>query len=329
MRNPGEISSGGVLPLAFATSLLLHALGVGILVVAPSSSSNPSPEGHEPAAEEPLREPFRPLIRLGSQTSQAYTLTWIGYDEETPHVATPSDLDQAAQSPGDPLPPTNRIPDEPTPPSPITAQADAQSSSQPSDPSPAAAQAVEELIKALSELARTLEETGEQSSETGEALTAASSADSPDQTREFMPLPEPQPKQLPPPRQTPQPASPESGNRADRESVATSTLQAAKEDLGKPLAAHGLEIRTVRPRFSHFTRLTARPRDPLLRIQFDHLGRVYDVEVIRSSGNEDVDRNLRDAAFQWRAAGEPLAKLRPGEANRPPETIAIQITIRL
>jgi TonB family protein len=85
--------------------------------------------------------------------------------------------------------------------------------------------------------------------------------------------------------------------------------------MGKPAAAQGLFIRTVRPSFRYITRATAHPSDPLVKVEFRPDGTVEQVHLEQSSGNERVDRAITDAVFMWTAEGERLEKLVEGETT--------------
>lgn len=108
------------------------------------------------------------------------------------------------------------------------------------------------------------------------------------------------------------------GENADRESDATSRIEVPPDQWrrGKPLAAHGLEIRTRRPVFPELTRLTAAPRSPVVEIEFDHLGVPRRAGIVRTSGDSRVDGPIVDSLYRWRASGAPLAKLRDGKTIR-------------
>jgi TonB family protein len=79
--------------------------------------------------------------------------------------------------------------------------------------------------------------------------------------------------------------------------------------MGKPIAGKGLEIKTVRPRFTQYTRIMTAPQSPVFRIHFRKDGTVERVETLRSSGVADVDRPVIDAIYKWRAVGEELGRL--------------------
>ena len=100
------------------------------------------------------------------------------------------------------------------------------------------------------------------------------------------------------------------GFLSDRDSDAAAMEQAISVNPGKPLAAKGLRIQTVRPKWSTYALATANPNDVAVRIWFDWTGRVTKAVIIQSSGRDDVDRPILDAAYNWRAAGKELSKIK-------------------
>lgn len=126
------------------------------------------------------------------------------------------------------------------------------------------------------------------------------------------------------------PVQPRAGNGqegrgilSDRESLAAAIKKAIVVDKwGQPLVAKGLRIRTVRPKFSKYTEITSRG-SPVVRILFDRTGKAKEVILLSSSGVQDVDRPVVDAAYQWIAAGKELEELR----EIPPETVAIDVRV--
>jgi hypothetical protein len=113
------------------------------------------------------------------------------------------------------------------------------------------------------------------------------------------------------------------GVLSDRESLAAAIKKAVIVDKwGQPLVAKGLRIRTVRPKFSKYTQITA-SGSPVIRICFDRAGKAREVIVLSSSGVVDVDRPVVDAAYQWTAMGKELEELR----ENPPETVAIDVRV--
>lgn len=374
--------------LSTLVSLLAHGTAVAVLSSWASDSRGLRAVNGDPDTLSPESAPERrnDELTLGSPTSQATSITWIGYDEYQRHVATTKSLtDQpelrmddpggpagssgqgaeaarAEAGAGPPPVPTAEaetqtpaaaepavvvdealrpavLPREPgiapsSAPSGAPAVVTAPAESKPRDPQ----RVVGAGQAAPARLIGTVPPPDERAEKVAMATQASRlvepvarpTAASP--AKSLSPARSPQ---KPPPLETPmdQPGggSPPGGedargNRADRESVASAVITADKDDLGKPLAARGLEIKTVRPRFTQYTRLTAAPRDPVLRVYFDRNGKVQKVEVLRSSGIPDVDRPVLDAIYQWRAVGEQLGSLREGD---PPATLPVEFKILL
>jgi hypothetical protein len=126
------------------------------------------------------------------------------------------------------------------------------------------------------------------------------------------------------------------GEASDRDSVAAALARAIDlTDWTKPIAGQGLEVRTVRPRWSLAVRATNWPNDPVVVIRFGPDGRVRRAEFLRDpktlrvfdtgSGN-DVDGPLLDAVYQWTAKGKRLAEL---DATRPDSVVEITIRVML
>ncbi|MBM4109493.1 MAG: hypothetical protein FJ255_11920 [Phycisphaerae bacterium] len=113
-----------------------------------------------------------------------------------------------------------------------------------------------------------------------------------------------------------------------RESDAVSATLIPDAVPGRPLAAHGLRITTVRPRWPISTRLTRDPANPTVRVSFSRAGRVINVEFVRPTGFEDVDEPLRTALYKWTATGAPLAALPPHADPAQPEP-GLTITFRV
>lgn len=279
-------------------------------------------------------EPPRPLdaLRLGIESSQAITISWIGFEEPTPHAARPADFDQPALTMD-----AGATPSAPPPPPPSRVD------------NAAAAERAQEIAESLERAfdvigART--EEGVRSVERlgAEAFSAAGQAARPFRSlleALMRPAPAPTPSREPianadpappvpvPPDAAPDPgASGEPGIESDRESDPASIMDVPVplRELGRPIAAEGLEIRTVRPRFTHYTRLTVRPADPLIRVRFDRKGRVVTAELVESSGHKDVDNPILDAVYRWTASGKALESLDPAS---PDATVAIEFRIVL
>jgi len=105
------------------------------------------------------------------------------------------------------------------------------------------------------------------------------------------------------------------GELSDRESDATSIIEVPMNawQLGRPLAAQGIVLRPVRPRFTTLNRLDGIARNPIGELVIGRDGVPTSARIIRSTGNESVDQAIRTALFRWRASGEQLEKLKPGQ----------------
>ena len=111
-------------------------------------------------------------------------------------------------------------------------------------------------------------------------------------------------------------ADPTSAPRSDRESApVTLRNHADTVQPGGVLVGEGIEIKTVRPRFSVVTRVSVLPRNPMALVVFDHEdGRVIEAKLITSSGYPNVDGPVLASLYQWRATGLKLDELdRPFE----------------
>jgi hypothetical protein len=95
------------------------------------------------------------------------------------------------------------------------------------------------------------------------------------------------------------------------------------EDLkvGKPLVAHGLEIKPRKPTFTHLVRMTALPGNPLCEIRFQSNGKPSLARLLSTSGDSRVDDAVLASLYRWRASGAELAELSEGE------TINVQIRL--
>jgi len=326
------------LSLAMLLSLLAHATALTLFVAHAATSAPARPRLSLEDTPTPP-PPRNPLVKLGSETSQVTSITWIGFDEYKPHAADPSSVDQpdltldnpspAGRPAAEPTPetePTRRAdsaPDPvlptqpPTPPPPPVITQPLPPTTTDSPPPRQVAQGDPTLTPLIGPLP--------------ESPQSAQSTQSP-----ALAKPQLQPE-IPTPRTPPQPeaentreggggggggASEETGQQSDKESQPSSIITAAVKELGQPLFARGLEMKTVRPRFTYYTQLTASPKNPLVRLHFDSNGKVQKAQIMQSSGFQDVDRPILDAMYQWRATGEQLKHLSAGTppGSAPPST---------
>jgi hypothetical protein len=169
-----------------------------------------------------------------------------------------------------------------------------------------------------------------------EAAEAEADAEDPDAPKpDAAQPPAPSPAIAPSAASKPQDAGvPISGERVgetdDREADASSVKRAIEIPLrnGRVAAGEGLELRTVRPRFSTTTLLTSNPKNPVLWIRFGRDGRVADADFVKgfSSGYENIDSPLKDAVLRWRASGKKLEELPPGDGQG--VTLIMRIILR-
>lgn len=351
VSKPSRTLKRGIsLPIALGLSLALHA-GFGVALGIQSARSSNSDSGISELARfdvpEDLKNPR--FITLGNPDSRTSSLTWIGYDEFEEMWAPPSEVDQAQQTmdePGLPMEPLEREAEllEDTD-KPVQPEAESEMLSE-TDPvleleseqahedreteqSPGPDVEVDyarltELVEAIEGVAALLPRFNPTSRPTdqpprqreAEAPTdAAPATDAPSADDGASP--------------SSPPDSGEQGDPSDRESDAATVNPVQNADLGRPLAAEGLIIRTVRPTFSNVTLATARPRNPVVQIDFRRNGMPIRVFVIESSGHEQVDLDIRTTLYRWRASGAALEQLPEPEDKEKPAFVSIKLQIIL
>ena len=290
------------LGVGMAVSLAVH-LGVGAFMAL------------EPSADAALvdvapRPPVRlPPLTLGRSHSEHKTLTWIGFEEPSPHEAAFAEFEQAAMDPNPPAP------------APTTAAVAVAVEPPVGAPRAMTAEQVQQVIDQAERFAATLGREFNSAASQARSSTRALS-----ELMRAVGTPDMESGSPDTPVETAQPqVSPttDSGNAEEQESDGTSTTEPTKIQMGKPAVAQGLFIRTVRPSFRYITRATARPSDPVVKVEIRADGTVEHVHIERSSGNEHVDRAITDAVFMWTAEGDRLEML--GED----ETTSILIRISL
>ncbi len=105
------------------------------------------------------------------------------------------------------------------------------------------------------------------------------------------------------------------GELSDRESDPTSIIEVPMTSWrnGKPLAAKGIELKPVRPRFTTLNMLDGIARNPIGELVIGRDGVPQVARIVRSTGNPSIDEAIRSALFKWRASGTQLEKLKPGQ----------------
>ncbi len=306
-------------------SLLLHvAAAMALAINVPGFWASPGPELQSADLLIPV-QPEPPRVRPGIERSKEVTINWLGFEQPTPHEAALSTVDQAAlnpQTPGVPVDPETAPKPATTAavPPPSETHADAESPA----PAPANVSSVVASDRRAEESDATVA--------AGERVVPAPiigppvpPAESAGALRE-VPLPakpepqaEPTPQahptaQSPPPAQTP---GVEPSVESTKESPATSIRPPVEVSPGQPVAAEGLDIETVRPRWTLVTRMTALPRNPVVRVTFAKDGKVARAEFLpgKNTGYADVDGPLLDAIYRWRAKGKALDLLPAGDKD--------------
>ncbi len=304
------------LSVGLAASVLAHIAVVAPLLVRVMSAAD-GRHVHLRGQFDP--QDFRPRtdeIALGVETSAASTLTWIGYEQYQQHLAALAEVEQAAFR-TNPAGEAQPSPDEgvSTPVADTQATPTGNVTAEPADP--------------LAELAAWLDSLGGDSAspEPTTHVTAGTS------TRDHKALLEvlaalqrllSTPVESPPQERSDD-ATRDQGTPAEKESDPTSIIDVPRENwqLGKPIAAQGVQIRPRKPSFTTVVLLTAAPGNPLCEIHFRHDGKPALARILESSGDARVDEAILNSLYRWRAAGKRL------DALADDETITIRIQIVL
>jgi cell wall-associated NlpC family hydrolase len=308
------------LATGLALSLFLHATLALWMAWPRQASAALQPERE---ANRPDPQPLIEKLKLGDPDSDQMGVSWLGFKEYERHAARKSEVEQ---------PELRKQQSAPTLAPRAAAMASAaarETQRQVERRLEAAEEALEAAERALAILAAQAER--QRPADPGTAREVAERP--PEQERRAEEPPTevveaasggtPSPAQRPTPQATGG-ENPSNAQVADRESDASSVVDVTDKQLGKPVAAKGLRVKTVRPRFSHYTAVRANPRDPVVRIHFGANGQVTLVEFVVRSGNPDVDRPVEDAAYQWTAEGRALENL---ERRDPEGSIAIEVRI--
>ncbi len=304
-------------------SLLLHvAAAMALAINVPGFWASPGPELQ--SADLPTPVPSEPpRVRPGIERSKEVTINWLGFEQPTPHEAALSTVEQAALNPETPGVPVEAE----AVPQPTTTVAAPPPAETPADASSAAPAPVEATPVLASDRA-VVESDAKVAAEErivvapviGPPLPPADAAEpSPEAPPPALPEPRPQPTPQAKPSEQPSPPAPTPGVEASiestKESPATSTKPPVEVSPGQPVAAEGLDIETVRPRWTLVTRMTALPRNPVVRVTFAKEGKVARAEFLpgKNTGYADVDGPLLDAIYRWRATGKALDDLPEGD----------------
>lgn len=301
---------------ALVTSLAIHLLA-GLAITSPWLRAQPACDRQATIEPPPGLIPAPP--RLGIERSRAVTVTWVGFETPTEHEAKQSEVEQAALTPApglaelaaaDPAPPAP----EPGPPSEPARSADSTPAalppSRPSIP-----------MDALAPVA--IAPPTQMQTDTLEAEPASLSAAEPrvQQAEPDAPATPATPSRV---------RSGRPGIEDQRESDAAARQKPLRYTPGKPIAAEGIEITTVRPDFGTAVRMLANPQDPLVIIEFRSDGHVQRARFARSgtrvlgTGNPYVDGAILDAIYRWTARGAAIDALPEGQTL----TYTVQLLLR-
>lgn len=309
----------GVLLGAMALSVVLHVVGLMALFsirLSGGGGSIPSMTNEQlvvPAEREDE-------LQLGINEARSASIDWLGVKEPEPVVgeAAISETDQAAQA--------------------VVVGESEEVVAEMVEPVEAVEAveevlAVEEVVEAVEEpvvdegdgvvIAETPEPSEKQESETvvvndGDPIEAVEQVQ--EAKKPVVPTPAPVP-------------AGDRGVLSQKEVVATRKERAIDVDPHKPntpVVGEGLEILTVRPRYTSAVRLSAVPKNPIVVMWFDAKGKVSRAEFLRegkrvySSGIVGVDEPLMNAIYQWRAKGKRIDAL---DAEDPRSLVEVSIKI--
>lgn len=292
------------LGMGVVVSVLLHAGGAVMLAWAPGGADASGLRLPEP---DPARPRPTPEVRPGVERSSAVSVTWLGFSDPTPHEAPLSETEQAAMSPA----PASRAaePAPPVPPSPTALASEAPRPAVPAEPGAPRGGGIDAPRSPEAELPDQPPAPQLAAAPSPRPLpeqTAPQAADEAESTR--VPTSRAEIAEAPSEPRTPSPAG-TPGEVADKEATAASTRPPIRVEPGRPVAAEGLDIKTVRPRWTTLTRLTIVPKNPLVLVRFNKAGVVARAELTRSSGSSQVDGPLLDSIYLWRASGRALEEL--------------------
>ncbi len=326
----------GVVSVSILVSVLLHFVAGGFLFsIAIPGGAMPK----HPAASEQLITPIEKEdeLRLGLNEAESASIDWLGIKQPEAVVgeAAISEVDQAAQAVvvGESV----EVVSEEAPVEPVEEAIEVAAVEPVEQPVEEAADQVEELVERdalpVEEIetsaeegvvvaeAVVLEEVGEENEQTEVKQVEVSEVVEPSQAREAV---VPQPKPVP---------AGTSGVLSKREVVATRIERAIEIDPHKPntpIVGKGLEILTIRPRYTAAVRLSAVPANPVVVMWFDASGKVTKAEFVKdgkkvySSGVVGVDQPLLNAIYQWRAKGKEIDVL---DAEDPKSLVEVSIKI--
>ncbi|MGP1272786.1 MAG: hypothetical protein ACTS22_05590 [Phycisphaerales bacterium] len=281
-----------VLPCCIAASIALHLAAASLVLSGHAARSLEARIGHQPPPDEAE-------ATLGVERSDAVTITWIGFEQPTPHSAVRATVDQAQVNPAA---------------SPTVQAAVEAASSAIADAGRETAAVIDDAVSRLRAFAHGVDLAAERAREAREVAEAAERAGAASQARQV----------------AADAANASEGEAAipdDREATASANEPTLSYQMGQPVARQGLRIRTVIPQFDATTRLTdlrSLRRKPVVEVTFGRDGSVIRAAFVQgtASGRTSVDEPILNAVFRWRATGSDLAAVPPDE---PTKGLTVQI----
>jgi len=326
----------GMVSVSIVVSVLLHLFAAAVLfsVQLPGGSmSKPS------VASERLIAPIEKEdeLRLGLNEAESASIDWLGIQQPEAVVgeAAISETDQAAQAVvvGE----SQEVVSEEAPVEPVEEAIEVAAVEPVEQPTEEAIDQVKELVERVALPVEEIEASAEKGVVVAEAVVQEEVGEENEQTEvkkaEASEVVEPSEAREPvDPKPAPVPSG-TSGVLSKREVVATRIERAIEIDPHKPntpIVGKGMEILTIRPRYTAAVRLSAVPANPVVVMWFDGSGKVSKAEFVRdgkkvySSGVSGVDQPLLNAIYQWRAKGKRIDAL---DADDPESLVEVSIKI--
>lgn len=306
-------TEGARLTLTGAISIALHLVAAYSLGVLPLDDAFASRSAERSTAH-PL-ETQHPWVTLGERQGSPVSLTWITLDEPAPHAATdPSQVTQprlrteaSAPVQGEPTGRIGRGEDTVVVDTRALQQAVAQWALVRQQTTETVTDRVRALLRPADMLFALLarERAGEAERETG-AKEPSEVVEQPAPTDVGGGAPDPGPE----------------ADVTDRESDASSEIQALADVIGSDIAGRGITIKTIRPVHSPYVQIMTNPRPAIFEIEWDAQGKGFAI-LEESSGDATIDQDYKNIiSKRWRAEGPAIEAL----ADRGPDA---RVRVRL
>lgn len=326
----------GMALVSIAVSVLLHVVGVGVLF------SIQMPRGSLPqgaAANEQLVMPVEKEdeLRLGLNEAESASIDWLGIKqpEEVVGEAAISETDQAAQAVvvGE----SDEVVSEETPVVPVEEAIEVAAVEPIEEAVDEVVDQVEELVEHMAVPIEEIETSAEDEIVVAEQVVQEEVGEENEQAEvkqvEVREVAQPSEAKEPVVEKPKPVLAGTRGVLSRREVVATRIERAIEVNPHKPntpIVGKGMEILTVRPRYTAAVRLSAVPKNPIVLMWFDGRGKVSKAEFLRdgktlySSGVVGVDEPLLNAIYQWKAKGKEIDAL---DADDPKSLVEVSIKI--